>query len=184
MTKSNRIYLKRKERKALQTMDLYNRIIEVVATGSSLLDLYSSVRVSQYRVFILLSFASSKNKKSLATKAILHTEIDLLEHYLLFQIDGKLAIAEANKKKIEVEHLEKQKAQLQREANSFRRDKKMHMLHSQLNQLENSPTLEYANKQFFDQAKNSLYLLHKKAPVKIKCRWFIQGISIFFESKF
>lgn len=184
MTKSKRIYLERKERRALQTTYLYNRIIEVETTGGSLTDLYSSVRASQYRVFILLSFASFKNKKSLTSKAILHTEIDFLEHCLLLQIDGKLAIAEANKKKIEIELLVNQRAKLQREANSFKRDKHMHLLYSQLNQLENSPTLDFANKQLFDQVKNSMDQLHKKAPLKIKGRWFMQGILNFFESKF
>lgn len=184
MTKSKRIYLERKERRALQTTHLYNRIIEVETTGGSLTDLYSSVRASQYRVFILLSFASFKNKKSLATKAILHTEIDFLEHCLLLQIDGELAIAEANKKKLEIERLVNQRAKLQREADSFKRDKKMNLLHSQLNQLENSPTLDFANKQLFNQVKNSMDQLHKKAPLKIKGRWFVQAILNFFERKF
>lgn len=171
-------YSKRRKQQAKQVSDLYDLIIGVEHAGSSLITLYEGIKPSQYRIFILLSYSSFENKLSLYNKAVLRTEVYCLEKKLNEKINAQIRIAQKNKKEIAVIDFKKQKEKLKRELFSFENDKEMKLMDSQLKQFHENKTLSAMNDQFFKTVENSLIVLHKKAPIKLKFIWLKNYIHL------
>ena len=90
----------------------------------------------------------------------------------------KSELRKKTKKKLRLLISKKQKEKLKRELFSFENDKEMKLMDSQLKQFHENKTLSAMNDQFFKTVENSLIVLHKKAPIKLKFIWLKNYIHL------